>query len=413
MKKTIRILTPIIVLAVGAVAAVGLFKSKSRPTQESPAANPPRVLVVEPNAQAEAVDVEAMGEVIPARLVELFPEVSGRVRWVSPRLALGGHVRKGELLVRIDPADYLLAVDRAEAAVVLAERDLALERGRGRAALEEWRLASVRGATDDGRQLAQRQPQLRGAEANLKSAKSALRQARLQLKRTRLRSPFEAYVRSEAVETGMQVSPQSRLATLVGSEVVWIQAAVPVEQLQWIDIPGINAQTGSTAEITPSAGVDTAMKRAGRVVRVVRELDPKGRMAQLIIAVDHPFTTTEEDELPLFVGDFVRIAVSGRPAPDLLAVPNEALRQGNRVWIVAQDCTLSSTEVQVVRRQARQVLVRAVGLSSANRVVVSPLIDPVNGLAVQVLHEGKPDGDHPLCDAKSTLADLGSAAGDA
>jgi multidrug resistance efflux pump len=64
--------------------------------------------------------------------------VSGQVVEISPSLVVGGFFRQGDLLFRVEQADYRLAVDRARAALAKAEFDLATVEGQARVARQEW-----------------------------------------------------------------------------------------------------------------------------------------------------------------------------------------------------------------------------------------------------------------------------------
>ena len=54
---------------------------------------------------------------------DLVPQVAGAVEWVSPALASGGFFDAGEVLLRIDPADYEVALESARAQVARAESE--------------------------------------------------------------------------------------------------------------------------------------------------------------------------------------------------------------------------------------------------------------------------------------------------
>ena len=58
------------------------------------------------------LDVRANGTVVPAREVQQAAEVGGRVIFKSPKCNAGEYVEEGELLIRIDPTDYQLEIER-------------------------------------------------------------------------------------------------------------------------------------------------------------------------------------------------------------------------------------------------------------------------------------------------------------
>lgn len=102
--------------------------------------SPPVVEVVESVVGLVPRVVEAHGTVIPAREIEIVPEVSGRIVEINPSLELGGVIKEGELLIRIDPEEYELAVEDTKSALAEAEAALEVEVGRQSVAQREWEL---------------------------------------------------------------------------------------------------------------------------------------------------------------------------------------------------------------------------------------------------------------------------------
>ena len=71
--------------------------------------------------------VSAQGEVRPQREIVVAPQIAGRIAYVSADFIDGGFIRRGQVLVRLETADYQLAVVRAQSGVASAEQRLARE----------------------------------------------------------------------------------------------------------------------------------------------------------------------------------------------------------------------------------------------------------------------------------------------
>ena len=82
--------------------------------------------------------IEGNGEAYARAMTNLVPQVSGRVVKISPNLVGGGKFKAGEVLLKIDPRDFELGVERAEAAVIRAEVKLETQQAEARAAEDEW-----------------------------------------------------------------------------------------------------------------------------------------------------------------------------------------------------------------------------------------------------------------------------------
>jgi len=378
MRRAVQLGLGFLVLLVGlgvAGAMVALSGSEEQVTPE-PAVTP--VEVVQAAAAEHAVSIEATGTVIAARQVNVIPQVNGQLRSVSDQLQPGGRFAKGEVMARIDARDYRYQTEQQRSSVEQAEVELALEEGRQQTARREWALL---GGESEPPAIVARSPQLQAAQANLASAKSRLSTAELSLERTALRAPFNAIVTAETAEVG-QVVGGSSIATLVGTDEMWVQVSVPVERLANIDIPGTTATEGSAAVVTQDLGTRQIV-RQGSVIRLSGQLDDQSRTATLIVAIDDPFNLDAGDAvpgLPLLPGAFVDVAITGSASAKTWQVPRVALESNDHVWVAAEG-KLSRRDVSVGWGTEDDVFITT-GLSDGDQIVVTPMSFPIEGMPV-------------------------------
>ncbi len=388
MSQTVRnVLLPILILVVAGLGVVGLLALRSEAEQAPPESVTTRVEVVELAAEDTVARVQATGLVQPAQQIVLTPQVSGRVVWQSEALVPGTRVDKGTVLARVDPTEYQLLLEQAKSSVRTAEVELELERGRQQSAAREWALLAE-GRSEEEAPLALRKPQLRAAEQALAAAESSLRQAELNLQRTFLVAPFNAVVLDENIDLGQVVGPSTSVATLVGTNEVWVRVSIPVDQLPAVVLPSRDAG-GSPARITQRLGSRSQVVRDGTVARLLGQLDPATRTAQLLVVVPDPMDV-EEGELPLLPGAYVDVRIDGRVLEDVFRLPRTAIEGGDRVWVVEQENNLASRTVSIGWREADDVIVTD-GLEEGARVVVSPLALPIENMPVDpVVREPEP-----------------------
>jgi RND family efflux transporter MFP subunit len=375
--NVLRVVTAVGAVAAGVVGFKALMGSKPqakrKPIERQGALV--EVLAVQPASQRLAV--RARGLVKPARLVTMTPQVSGVVEALHPQLIEGGYIPADEVLVRIDDTDYRLQVAQARAQLEQARQSLEVEKARQAVAIREWKLM---GAKAKNKARATRVPQIKMAEASVSAARNAVQQAGVNRKRTTLKAPFNAMVRTEAVDMGQLIGPQSRIAELVGTDAFWIEVLVPLRELPLIRLPE-GDQPGSTAKVTVVNAGERPIERDGRVVRLLGELDPKSRMAKVIVEVKDPLGLTSKAPR-LLLNSFVKVAIEGPQRDDLIAIPRIALREGDEVWQMTADKTLKVTPVNVVRRLTDQVLVK--GLKPGTTIIKSRLASPVPGMALRL-----------------------------
>lgn len=388
-RKVLAALTSIAVI----VAAIGIAILLVFTTPKAGRRHPhkkmnPLVSVISVRPETHTVTVRVMGTVVPAKELTLKSRVTGEIVRMHPEFTEGGLLHKGEEILRIDGQDYRLIVAQKHSAVADARYALKLEMGRQEIARREWQLLNGDNPTPaEDAELALRKPHLEKAQSDLIAAEAELEAARLQLARTKIYAPFNAIVRSTSVQQGSQVTPQENIATLVNTDIYWIQASIPVDQLKWIDIPGREASIGSEVEVRYQNGA----VRTGRVIKLLSDLEKQGRMARLVIQITDPLSLASPDaEAPaMLIGEYVQADIRGRQIPDAYRIPREALRERSRVWIVGTDDTLDIREVHVVWRDTQSVILKQ-GLTPDERVVVSDLATPVEGMAIDIDSTDKP-----------------------
>lgn len=404
LKKIGRALLPPGALVLGIAVLVLMVKTRPTPDKKPREERGALVQTGPVSGVRERLRVVESGSVIPAEQVVLAPEVSGRVLWQHKEFVPGGRFKKGEVILRIDVRDHSLALRQQSANVGRAELELKVEKARTDVAKEEWAIVGDESkASADGRALALREPQLETAKVNLEAARSAQAQARLAVSRSALTSPFNAFVKQESVDIGQLVSPQMQLATLVGTDRFWVQVSVPVDKLSVIEVPGLNtaAALGSPATIVQELG-GQRIERSGHVIRLLGDLDPVGRMARLLVAIEDPFglktpapavaaeSTSRSAALPLLLGAFVEVAIEARVLEDVVEVPRLALRDGDSVYVVGPDSRLEVRAVEVAWRRASTVLVKK-GVSAGEEVVLSRLPSAVPGMLLRKVPSGPKD----------------------
>ncbi|MBU1707457.1 efflux RND transporter periplasmic adaptor subunit, partial [bacterium] len=95
IKSRKRYLVPVGVILLGLLIMVALAASRRKPPKNYPVFPGVLVQVTEATVETRQITIRANGTVKPFREITLSPQVSGRVEWVSPNFAAGGHFKKG------------------------------------------------------------------------------------------------------------------------------------------------------------------------------------------------------------------------------------------------------------------------------------------------------------------------------
>jgi RND family efflux transporter MFP subunit len=369
MKKNKTLFLSILILLIGLLLARILISTAPEAERKQPLRQAILIETTPVVLSDESVMLELAGIVEPAEQVVLRTPVVGAIVSVSEQFIEGGLIPKGELILQTDPANYELALKGTEATYAAAKFEYELELGRQDIAKREWELLKADDATDQEKSLALRIPHLRASKAAVAAAKATVERTQLDLERTTRRAPFNALVRECYVDLGEQVNQQVPLALLTSTDRYHIETSVPIDRLKWIQFPGSPVTVRST----------TGTEYRGEVIKLTGSLEPKGRMARVIISVDDPLGQKIPHEKPLLLGEYVEVIIQGESLKQVSRIPRKALRENNHVWL-DQDGALAIQPVEVLFRESDSILVR--GLSAASSLIISDIAAPVPGRRV-------------------------------
>jgi RND family efflux transporter MFP subunit len=352
--KLVRnLIIPLAVLAVAAAIAIAMVKSRSElPRREQPAMLPVvETVVVEPGPVP--VTIQSRGIVTPRRNIELVTEVSGRVIWVDPGFLQGEEVTEGQLLLRIDPIDYEVAVSDARASLASAELSLA-----------EVKVVVMKAAIEE-------------AEARVEAAKDRLRQAEIDLANTEIRAPFDAVVDVKRVGLGQYVQTGTPVMKLLSTGIAEVRLPLLASDVPFVKY-GQDEQ-GNWHELTLTATFGNVQHSwRARLARLERRVDEETRVFFLVAQVDRPYDLSLHSHI-LAMGLFVEATFEGAPIPEAVRLPRSALHNGGSVYVV-RDGKLLRRTVKLLRSEGESVIVS--GLEAGDPVVVSRLDLMTNGMAV-------------------------------
>ncbi|MBB1251089.1 efflux RND transporter periplasmic adaptor subunit [Rhizobium sp. G21] len=249
------------VLLAGLAIGSGLLTGCAEEKAEAPAAVIRPVKVVEIAPAATTRTLSYSGSVKSHTEMNLGFRVAGKL--IERKADIGDRVKKGEVLARLDPTDYQLAVQSAEADLRSAQKaletaDLAIRRAKTLFAQKAVPKAQVEQA-----QLSYDQ-----AAATRTAAQSALEQAKNQLAYAELTSDRDGIVSAVSADRGQVVSAGSAVLTVVADDEKEVQIAVPETEIS-------EFSPGKT--VTASFWADTALALTGKVREVSGSADPQSR----------------------------------------------------------------------------------------------------------------------------------------
>ncbi len=350
-------------VALTAVAVVALTLSGCARNEAAPAAMPPpQVTVAQVLTRPVTEFDEFTGRFEAVDRVELRPRVSGYI--ASINFTQGKEVKKGDVLLVIDPRPYQADYNRAKAQVAQARTQLELAKSERDRAVKLLAQHAISQEEYDTRTSSREE-----AHANVEAAQAALDSAALNLEFTRVTAPITGVVGRAEVTAGNFVSSgQTRLTTLVSTDPIYVSFEGDEQAyLKYMEF-GRSPHTNNRQPIWVGLADESGYPHQGVMVFVNNEIDAQTgtvRARGSLENHDHQFTP----------GMFARVKLPGGPAHDALLINDSAVgtdQSAKYVLVVGHDNKVEYRPVKLGPIVDGLRVVRE-GLSAGDTIVVNGL----------------------------------------
>ncbi len=368
----------LIVIVVAASISGAIFMLKPEPESTALKILPRTIRSVVAETSDIQLYVETQGTVATKQVIDLTPQVAGEIIYVSESFVAGGRFEKDEIILKIEPRDFELAVTIAEARVAESRQRVMQEDAEADLAKSEWEELGTGEASD----LTLRKPQREGALAALKSAQASLLQAELDLQRTVIRAPFSGLLTEKTVDLGQFLNRGAKLGKFYSTEILELRLPLTNRDIAQFDLSGL--LTGNkqyNVRLTGTFSNKQSTWRA-RLVRSEGVIDVNSRILYVVAELRGDELYSIEDRTPITIGQFVSAEIEGRALKDVVVLPRESLRQGNQVLVVDPDNKLRTKMVDVLETNSQYIVV-ASGVENGDIVNLSQLGISVDGLLVE------------------------------
>lgn len=357
-RKTLPFL--ILLATAGVIALMVITRPSMAPVDQAETQWP--VKVVTARYQDLRPVLRLYGEIVAGRESELRALTPGPIVEVGENFREGGAVREGELLLRVDPFNYEIALTEKRAAAVEAEAQLRLKKqdmDRIDALFAEGNVSAQQ------RDTAALEVDMAGAAAERSQA--SVRRAARDLADTRLVAPYDGVLVDVGANLGRQLSTTDRVARIVDPAL--LEVGFPLSNEQYGRLMSEGSLTGRPARIFWEIG-ETELEFAARIERLGGEITA----ASGGIRVFGELLGASIDT-PLRSGAFVRIELDDRLYRDVAPVPETALYGEDQVFVV-HDGRLRSRRVELLGYDGEQILLGAAAensLKNGEAVVITQL----------------------------------------
>lgn len=395
MQRLIRILLPIVILAVGAIGFRLLMIEDEAPRRPERTERVLKTQVIELKRQDFQTTIETQGEVRPLNDAILTAQVSGKVHAISDSLHDGSFFDEGEILLEIEKEDFETEVIAAEANLSRTLAEFAQEETKSKQARLNW---NDLGYKEEPNELVLRLPQLREAEANVKAAKAALERARRNLDRTQVRAPFAGRILSRLVSVGQTISPNTELATMFSTDSVEVRLPIAARDLNFLRLPESIQDASVAVELRDALNPETSAVWQAEIIGTEGALDPDSRELFAIARVRDPFSrkvVRDQAGPPLRIGQPVVAEIPGRILRDVYLIPRHAVRELSFIYLVdPATLTLNRREIDPVWSDREQLVLSDETLVDGSLLATSRLVYAPNLSRVEILPSGEEEAEN-------------------
>ncbi|MFW5440726.1 MAG: efflux RND transporter periplasmic adaptor subunit [Methylophilaceae bacterium] len=435
-------------LILGGAIAFVVMQVKSKPPVEHEEAKFPTkaVEVITINQILFRARAMAFGNVEPKVVLKSKSEVSGKISYIHPDLKKGASLKKGTVVLRIEPTSFEISLNQSKAGLAGSQSSLAqlqseekstkrllsisqknlnvglkeLNRiktlwdkrliSRSTLDKEEQKVLSLRQQVQDIQgKLSSYASRKSATRAQITQSKSQVDQSKDTLGRTEVRIPFDARVGTVSVEKGEFVPAGGLLFEALGVQAVEITAQLPTKQFRPL-ITGLgskqsdkNPDAKSSFSLRDPASLQIALKNMnlearvrlvgdssdasiwdGQLIRLSESVDPTRDTLGLVIAVDNPYDGIIPGKRPpLLKGMYTSVELLS-PAKPALIVPRKAIHQG-RIYIANSDNQLEIRAIHILFLQGDMVVLDSEKDANlvGKKIIINDVIPVMEGLPLK------------------------------
>ena len=356
--------------------------------------------------------VKAYGEVIPERDLEMRSLVSGQVIEVSPNFKDGGIIDSGEMLLQIEPFEYVSTMNQAKAELSSArallkeykaqlraeersadqnkiQLELAIRELNRRKKLLTQKVVSEK-HVEDAAILASERERIEGLstetvrayaarlerqESVISSAEIFLQRTQRDLKNTKLIAPFEGYLTSTSAAVGKRLSINDRVARLLDLKQLEVMFHLPDSEYGKLISSDGGGLEGRIITVVWRFGQQTR-EFVAAIERVSSEIKSETGAIRVYAQL-----FTDSESILIRPGTFVEVIMPGPIFPKSVKLPENALHESNSVY-VSVGGRLEKRLVDVLGRTGNEIIVRG-ELSDGDKVVISRFAEIGPGIKVR------------------------------
>ncbi len=420
MKKDFMFKSMRVVVVLGLSLSIAALLITLRPKAQRQVRTEAERLVEVLSVKSEDLNmiIDGYGTVKPRETLKLVAEIKGQIIDIHSSFKEGSFIKKGAVLIKIDPRKYSFEVDRQriqikqteaemkklrqeiknfDASIKISKSDTALAQADfarlkklsirnvvSQTTLdqaEQRYLASLERLQGFENRLALTGPLKEQLKAQLDMGKVMLCQAKLDLEKTGIIAPFDGWVLQKDIEKGQHVNAGQYMGSIYKDGALDVEIRIPTKDLKWF-VTDLKQDAMPDVEIIFKDN-NSPYKWKGRVARIKAQMNEKTRTLPVVVEIDRDSIKDNiKSGIQLRPGMFVTALIKGKKIKQVFVLPRHVVHTGDVVYIMT-DNRLKIRPVNILRRFKDSVFIDK-GLSDGELVIKSPLSGAVDGMKVRI-----------------------------
>jgi len=406
-KKRLLLIPPLLLAVIALLLAPSM---KQAPPQSQKTASPKVVRVMQLSPRKIQPSATGYGYIQPSIDWQVQSELAGTVIWISEQLDNGSIINKGETILKIDPAPFLLTKAQIEAqlevaklkdetiqsSLQIAEQDFKLQKAEMERFERLNKTGNISNTDRDAskRQLLNSQQQLQTlknsllinqAEKNVLNSQLAI--IDLDLQKTTLKAPFDIRITEVNVGNAEYINRGELLLKADGLESAEVSAQFPLGKMR--PLRRATKETTSSDDLHTDLQASVELQAADRKItwqaivdRSGGLLDAQTQSQSIVVRIDKPYQQASPGSRPpLIRNTFVKVTLKAPILNKQLILPSTAIHN-NQVYILNADNKLQIKPIEIDFVQQQLVVIKS-GLSADDKVILSPLSPAISGMKLK------------------------------
>ena len=364
--RKISIVAGIAILIFGYIAMKQIANSKQPPKRKAQTSQKRMVLAQKVQNQDISVLVDINGKLTATNRIELFAEVSGKLKPTQKNFKTGSSYSQGETLIAIDDSEFKLNLFAAKSNFlnVLTQLlpdiklDYSVDFSAWKTYVDQFQIEKPIADLPEIKS-----DKLKGfiSSKNIFNSFYQLKSQQERLSKYNITAPFNGVVAQSTINEGTLVRANQKLGEFINPNIYEIESAIRINDLDFISI-------GDSVELTSE---DIPGIWLGKVIRISKNINPSTQTFSVYTQVSHP---------ELKEGMFVNGTIKGKKVKSVFALDRRLLLNNNSVYVI-KDSALVTKQIEIEKYTTSGVLIK--GLMNDEMILKEAISGAYEGLKVE------------------------------